>query len=669
GQPQLVALRRLDRLPVYAAVIRSRSAIAGSWWEAAGPQFAIGIPATLALLALALLVRRSQLDLITANGGLEASVADRNATLEEVSQALDLTPCMITDLEGRISHWSEGCVRLYGFDRTTALGRKASDLLSTEFPPGGRDKVLAAVLQTGQWQGELRQKRRDGSWMVTSTQWTLRLDPLTGAPMSLVSTRTDLSVLRRTQRALSRSEARLRRAQEASGVVAFEILEDGRVVAHAALRGMFGLAPDTVMTIERCLARFHPPDLAAARQLCARLATAGGGFSQEFRVQHPDGSERWLLARGEAAADPAGGPYPRMVTGIILDVTERRAASTALAESEERLRLAQGAAGFGIYDYDFPTGRVTWDSRMRALWALPKDAPVTNRLFLSGLHADDRTLRRDAVRRAMDPAGQGTYQVEYRVIGIQDGQERWVATTGQVRFADGQPIRLIGLAMDITARKRTEQRNELLMREVDHRAKNALAVVQAALRLSRAASPAELVRIVEGRVAALARAQTILAQRRWEGAELHALLEGELAPFLTGIRRDAPRVELLGPPVTVAAHAAQPLCMAIHELATNAMKYGALSHAQGLLQVTWRLDAANRMLVLSWRESGGPDLTGLTRGRGFGSRVIEQTVQSQLGGTLKRRWLANGLVCDIEVPLSWNGPGKAMVLDGEAAAT
>ena len=667
GQPQRVALRRLDRLPVYAAVIRPRSAILGSWWAAARPQFAIGIPATLALLALALLVRRSQLDLIAANGGLEASVADRTATLEEVTQALDLTPCMITDLEGRISHWSEGCARLYGFTRAEALGRKASALLATEFPPGGRDAVLASVLRTGQWQGELRQRRRDGGWMVTSTQWTLRRDPRTGTPVSLVSTRTDLSILRRTQRALSRSEARLRRAQDASGAIAFEILGNGRVVAHPDLRALFGLAPEAAMTIGRCLARLHPADRAAARQLHARLARDGGSFAQEFRIAHP-GGDGWLLARGEAVADPAGGPHPRRVTGILLDVTERRAAEAALAESEERLRLAQGAAGFGIYDYALPGGRITWDARMRALWSLPEAAPITNRLFRAGLHPDDRPLQREALRRAMDPAGNGVYQVEYRVIGLQDGQERWIATTGQIRFAEGQPVRLIGLAMDITARKRAEQRNELLMREVDHRAKNALAVVQAALRLSRAASPAELVRIVEGRVAALARAQTILAQRRWEGAELHALLEGELAPFLTGIRRDAPRVELLGPPVTVAAHAAQPLCMAIHELATNAMKYGALSHAAGLLQVTWQLDAANRTLALRWQESGGPDLTSQPRGRGFGSRVIEQTVQSQLGGTLERHWLADGLVCEIAVPLSWNAPDKALVLDGEPAA-
>ncbi|MDB5371902.1 MAG: hypothetical protein JWP04_544 [Belnapia sp.] len=698
GVSHLVTLRRLETLPVYAAAILPRDVIVAAWWRLMLPQLAIGLPAMLALVCLALLVRRGQLDLITANTGLEAQFAERTAALAELSGALDLTPCMITDLDGRILHWSAGCVRLYGFSPEEALGQPVSRLLTTEFSPGEREALLASLLSLGQWQGELRQSRRDGSRLVTGTQWTLRRDPLTGAPNSIVSTRTDLSALRRAERALSRSEARLRRAQEASGAVAFEVDEHGQVAADAALPGLLGLdgaARDGVprdeppRDIEGYVALLPPASRAAIGTLRRRLARAGGTFSLEFRVTGLAGGTRWLLARGEATetapacltepsadradgfeAERADGSTARhwLVAGIILDVTERRAAEAALAESGERLRLAQGAAEFGIFDYDFPSGATTWDTRMRQFWGLPEELEVTNRIFLAGLHPDDRQLRREAIRRAMDPAGNGAYQLEYRVIGMLDGQERWVSTTGQVHFAAGQPVRLTGLALDITARKRTEQRNELLMREVDHRAKNALAVVQAALRLSRAESPAELVRIVEGRVAALARAQTILARRRWEGAELRDLLEGELAPFLTGIRRNAPRAELAGPVVTVAAHAAQPLCMAIHELATNALKYGALSHAGGLLQVDWQLDAANRMLVLRWRETGGPALAGLPRDRGFGSRVIEQTVQGQLGGRLQRRWLTNGLACDIEIPLSWTGPGQVVVLDGEAAA-
>ena len=115
--------------------------------------------------------------------------------------------------------------------------------------------------------------------------------------------------------------------------------------------------------------------------------------------------------------------------------------------------------------------------------------------------------------------------------------------------------------------------------------------------------------------------------------------------------------------MTVAAP--QPLCMAVHELATNAMKYGALSHPGGLLQVTWRLDSSNRLLTLVWRESGGPDVAAVPGRRGFGSRVIEQTVQGQLGGSLSRRWLPGGLVCELVVPLSRTEPDAAVVLDGE----
>ncbi len=649
GRPWLIGLRRLEGFPAYVAAMRSRAAIIGAWREAMLPQLAIVLPAMLALLGLALMVWRGQRQLIEANDRLEAGVAERTAALAEVTEALDLTPCMITGLDGRVLYWSEGCVRLYGYSREEALGRRVMELLRTEFAAGGREGLLATLLRHGQWQGELRQYRRDGSLIVTGAQWALRRDPETGAPRSIVSTRTDLSALHQAEHALRRSEARLQRAQEASGAVAFELAEDGSVVADAAMPGLFGLPSSEPLTLARLASRLDPADCRLLAGAYRNMARHGGAFNLEFRIRRADGMERWLLARGEAQPRPAGGFAPRLAAGIVLDVTQRRHAEAALAASGERLRLAQEAAGFGIYDHDFRTGAVTWDSRMRAFWGLGEEAPVTGRNFLAGLHPEDRPLRRAAMRLALDPEGPGTYQAEFRVIGV---EERWIFTIGQVHFERGRPVRLTGLALDITERKRSDQRNELLMREVDHRAKNALAVVQAALRLSRAETPAELVRIVEGRVAALARAQTILARRRWEGAELHALLEGELAAFLTGIRLDAPRAELHGPPVTIAAAAAQPLSMAVHELATNAMKYGALSRRGGLLQVSWRLDAGQRVLSLLWRERGGPEVAANPARRGFGSRVIEQTVQVQLGGAVSRRWLPGGLACEITIPLA-----------------
>ena len=212
-----------------------------------------------------------------------------------------------------------------------------------------------------------------------------------------------------------------------------------------------------------------------------------------------------------------------------------------------------------------------------------------------------------------------------------------------------------------------EARLRLLAREVDHRSKNALAVVQATLRLTPKVDAAAYAAAVEGRVSALARAQTLLAEDRWRGASLHALLRAELAPFVAPDGDTAgPRAELDGPPVLLPPALVQPLAMTVHELATNAVKHGALSALGGRVRVSWRLadtvaeagaEAGDRLvgdrlvgdrlagarLALRWAETGGPALAGPPARRGFGSRVMESVVRGQLGGSLACSWEAPGL--------------------------
>jgi two-component sensor histidine kinase len=216
--------------------------------------------------------------------------------------------------------------------------------------------------------------------------------------------------------------------------------------------------------------------------------------------------------------------------------------------------------------------------------------------------------------------------------------------------AAGRPRRTFGVVIDVTERKRAEEQRALLAREVDHRARNTLAVVQAVMKLTRADDPRAFAETVEGRIAALAHAHTLLAADRWAGADLHTLLELELRPFGGGTAGGGGRLVLAGRAVALAPEAAQPLSLTLHELATNAAKYGALSASDGRLAVRRRLDPANGALRLRWVETGGPRLNGPPAAAGFGTRIIEQSLHRQLGGTIRRRWEPDGLICEITVP-------------------
>ena len=326
---------------------------------------------------------------------------------------------------------------------------------------------------------------------------------------------------------------------------------------------------------------------------------------------------------------------------------ELEASSARLQESEQQLRLATEAAEIGLWDVDNVNGTLFWPERVRAMFGISSDRPVSMDDFYSGLHSEDREATIAAFAAACDPAQRAMYDVEYRTIGKEDGVVRWVAAKGRAIFdAEGKCIRVIGTAMDITKRKHAEERQLLLAREVDHRARNALAVVQSIVRLTKSASKEGYVKAVEGRIQALAQAHTLLSENRWQGADVRRLVLEEIAPYRGA---DPARVQVEGSSVSLLPERSQNLALVLHELATNSAKYGALAVPDGTLAVRWTL--ADGVLNLRWTEAGGPKVVP-PKSLGFGTKIINTSIQHQIGGNVVWDWQPGGLVCTLQIPLT-----------------
>lgn len=208
-------------------------------------------------------------------------------------------------------------------------------------------------------------------------------------------------------------------------------------------------------------------------------------------------------------------------------------------------------------------------------------------------------------------------------------------------LADG---RWFGMVRDVTERRESEERLTLLAREVDHRANNLLAVVQGAITLSNAETPAALKAVLLGRVSALARAHQLLAGGRWTGADLRRLVEEELHPYA------GDRVTIVGESYALSPAAAQGVAMAVHELATNAVKHGALSTPVGRVAVSWTQATDEAPAVITWRETGGPRVREPTR-RGLGTNLLARALTGTAGGRTRIEWAPEGLICEL-----WLGP-------------
>ncbi|HEY4116091.1 MAG TPA: response regulator [Rhizomicrobium sp.] len=331
-------------------------------------------------------------------------------------------------------------------------------------------------------------------------------------------------------------------------------------------------------------------------------------------------------------------------------ISERTAALEAstdrLLRSERGRSLALAAANMGAWEYDVAEDRWSWDEGHCRIFGLDPQSfnsqvfVPSGDLIRSFFHEADWAQLRAAIDR-LTPS-QGTLQMDVRIVRA-DGRMRWCSISAAATF-DAQDAlqRVDGVTLDVTERREAEERQALLAREVDHRARNALAIVQAIVRLAKANNIKDYVYAVEGRIRALAQTHELLSQTRWQGADMQRIVNDEISPYRL---RGAARISVAGPSVILPPEKAQVVALSLHELATNAAKYGALSNATGQVKVHWELREGK--LALNWRESQGPATKAPTR-TGFGMKIITTSVRQQPGGEVSFDWRPEGVDCNLK---------------------
>jgi PAS domain S-box-containing protein len=326
---------------------------------------------------------------------------------------------------------------------------------------------------------------------------------------------------------------------------------------------------------------------------------------------------------------------------------ERSEEFEALQRNEERLTLALAAGVVGTWDWHVADNKVFANERFARIYGVdPRaamlGAPVES--FVNAMHPDDRERVSARIEEAV--AKGGDFSEEYRLVQA-DGTIRWVLARGHCyRDENGRPTRFPGAATDITERKEAEQRAKLLSEEINHRVSNLLTVVQAivARTLDEAQSITVARETLIQRLAALGRAQAALTGKPGWRIDLRELVTLAVAPHADGAR-----FAIAGEAFMLTSDQALGLSLALHELVTNAVKYGALSTPAGRVMIDWKTVPGSK-LVLHWHEAGGPAVTEPTK-RGFGLEMIERVVAGELGAAATTTYAPQGISWTFELPV------------------
>lgn len=329
------------------------------------------------------------------------------------------------------------------------------------------------------------------------------------------------------------------------------------------------------------------------------------------------------------------------------------------AINSKRLTLAVEATELGLWEWIAETGKIYWSDRQREIFGISADEPLTHELWVSSIHPEDRHWVVEKVGALTDPGSKGKLEAEYRIVRP-NGETRWISSRGRMLYenVDGtlQASRLLGTILDITERRTNEEARRLLAKELDHRVKNLFAMASAMVTMTArtATSPEGMAAALHGRLQALARAHELirpaLAEERPHPCEttIAAIVETILAPHrdfgLPG------RILIDCAPIATGAQSATSLTLVLHELATNASKYGALSATDGYLTIACWQDGD--IVSLVWQERGGPIIESPPASKGFGSQLARKSVIDQLDGEISYDWQREGLRVELRVPLA-----------------
>lgn len=444
------------------------------------------------------------------------------------------------------------------------------------------------------------------------------------------------------------------------GVYACDV--EGRIVRvnHRAVQ-LWGRAPKLLDPAQRFCGSFRfeslegdfiPPD---ATPMAHAVQTGQSFEGVEAVVHNPDG-RRWVA---RINVGPLRDDDGAVVGGIncFQDVTQEHEMRVALERQQRTFDLAMIASKMGTWRYTMADNICIYDHNAQRLYGLTEARFLHDKDGVEAkFHPDDMDLMWARVAKALDPASDGRYDVEYRVKQL-DGSWRWLSAWGLVEFegegVERKPVAIAGASRDLSELKQAEELQRLLTNELNHRVKNTLATVQSIVNQTlRGAADVEMARkTVNARLLALAGAHDLLTARAWVGADLSDLVARAIAPF------PASQIVLRGPSLVVLPTQALALSLALHELATNAAKYGALSSPEGRVEICW--DARDDEVDLSWRESGGPLVAPPSR-RGFGSRLIEHASRD-LAGRFRLEFDPAGVRCWISASLAKSDEGAETV--------